>query len=179
MQNYVALLRGINVGGHHKVPMQLLCDEMKQLGFTEINTLLNSGNVIFYAEDKEVARIENTIAIHLQQVFGFSIPVILIPKQEISGIVDSEPFRKIKQTKDTRLYVSFLQRKPEDEPSLPQATDDDSFRILDLKGRAVFSVLDLSKNKTTKAMEILEQLFGKNLTTRNLNTLIKISQLLK
>ena len=49
METFVALLRGINVGGHHKVPMAELRTELEKLGYSKVNTLLNSGNIIFKA----------------------------------------------------------------------------------------------------------------------------------
>ncbi|MBK8984439.1 MAG: DUF1697 domain-containing protein [Ignavibacteria bacterium] len=109
---YAAMLRGINVGGHHKIPMADLRREFTTLGFTNVTTLLNSGNVIFNTSSDSADKIEIKIEKRLQNVFGFSVPVILRDADEIQNIIKLDPFKKIKLTKDIRLYVSFLKHKP-------------------------------------------------------------------
>src|SRR5690606_41284548 len=84
-QTYVTLLRGINVGGHHKVPMAILRKEMEALGFSKVITLLNSGNVIFEVNDSPITRMEEVVAKHLKQVFGFVIPVWIIKGSDKIG----------------------------------------------------------------------------------------------
>lgn len=73
-QTYIALLRGINVGGHHKLPMADLRKEMVKLGFKHVKTLLNTGNIIFDGVAGSENMLEEEIAAHLERVFGFSIP---------------------------------------------------------------------------------------------------------
>jgi uncharacterized protein (DUF1697 family) len=174
-QTYVALLRGINVGGHHKVPMAVLRTEMERMGFKKIITILNSGNIIFTGTPKEESRLENDIALHLEKAFGFTIPVLVRNVAEISALTATNPFENIEITRDIRLYVSFLKEVPENKLTLPWDSDDKSFRIVDIRGKEVCSVLDVSVTKTPKGMEMLEQIFGGDITTRNWNTLNRIA----
>ena len=169
----IALLRGINVGGHHKVPMAVLHKEMERLGFSKIVTLLNTGNVIF--ETRETAGLETKIEDHLQKTFGFAVPVLLRSFEEILGVVKSNPFEAIEVTDSIRLYVTFLKNEPKNKLNLPYISKDESFRIIAVENRMVFSVLDLSKGKNINGMGKLEQLFGKEVTTRNWNTVIKLT----
>jgi uncharacterized protein (DUF1697 family) len=175
---YVALLRGINVGGHHKVPMADLQKLLKAHGFANVVTLLNSGNVIFESAETQISALEKVIAEMLDKHFGFSIPLLLRNAEDILFIRNADPFKGIEVTKDTRLYVSFIKREPASSLMLPWISKDNSFRILDCANKAVFSVLDLSVTQTVKGMETLEQLFGKDITTRNWNTVVKIAELL-
>ena len=170
---YVALLRGINVGGSHKVPMAELKKELLNLGFVNVETLLNSGNVIFEAPAEPT---EALLEVHLQQVFGFPIPVLLQTGDTIQTLVKSNPFNGITVTKDIRLYTSFLKDRPKNSPPLPWSSLDGSFKILTIEDRIICSVLDLALSQTTKAMEALEQMFGKNITTRNWNTIVRIAE---
>ncbi|NGF76873.1 DUF1697 domain-containing protein [Fluviicola sp. SGL-29] len=172
-KRYIALLRGINVGGNHKVPMSQLSEAMGQLGFSNILTLLNTGNVIFEAPEKNAS--EAVIERHLQDVFGFPIPVILRTFDELSELVETDPFKGIAVTKDTRLYVTFLKSKPTMQLPLPYVSADESFQIIFVSNTAVLSVLDLSIGKTVKGMDDLEKLFGKEVTTRNWNTVVKLA----
>ncbi|QGY47030.1 DUF1697 domain-containing protein [Maribellus comscasis] len=175
MEKYVAFLRGINVGGHHKVPMADLLKEMAKIGFKNIITLLNSGNIIFEADEKKEKKLEKKIAAHLEKAFGFPIPVLIRKADEIRKIIDNKPFKDIEITKNIRLYITFLAEVIRADIKLPWYSEDNSFQILRIGDKHIESVLDLSQTKTIKAMGILEQLFGKDITTRNLNTLIKIS----
>lgn len=173
---YIAFLRGINVGGHHKVPMTELQREMGKLGMSEVITMLNSGNVIFNSHERNDKKLENEVAVHLEQHFKFPIPVLLRKDEEILNLISSNPFSSVEVNKDIRLYISFLPERSKMELTLPWISVDNSFRILQVKDKNIYSVLDLSKSKTVKGMESLEKLFGKNITTRNWNTIIRIGE---
>jgi len=175
---YVAFLRGINVGGHHKLPMADLKAEIHSLGFTEIETLLNSGNLIFSSTEKEESSLEERIAEHLEKTFGFPVPVLVRKGEELLRLFSADPFEGIEVTPDIRLYISFLKQHPQ-QLELPWVSDDGSFRIIHMDDRTVCSVLDLSKSGSTKGMDSLEKIFGKNLTTRNWNTIEKMAERLK
>lgn len=173
-QKYTAFLRGINVGGHHKVPMAELVKEMKNMGFKNVITLLNSGNIIFESSNKNIEKLEALIADKLAQKFGFPTPTMVIPAATIQDLFKEEPFQNFELTKDTRFYISFLKEKTIPDLELPWIDDTLAYRILEARDRIVLSVLDLSVSKTPKAMKALEQIFGKHITTRNWKTIGRI-----
>ena len=172
---YIAFLRGINVGGYHKVPMVQLRKEMVKLGFEDIITLLNSGNIIFSASSNQDEKLGDKIAKHLEMIFGFPVPVLIRESKLILDLIRNNPFKHIEVTKDIRLYISFLKEISEIDLTFPWTSDDGSYQILEIRDRAICSVLDLGVTKTPKGMDALEQLFGKNITTRNWNTLNRIA----
>lgn len=173
MTIFVALLRGINVGGNKKVPMAQLRDAMEKAGFKNVKTLLASGNVVFESTKAQT----KTVQPLLEKTFGFSISTIIIDHETIKKVVASNPFQNIKVTPKTRLYVTFLKDKDESTLKIPYTSDDQSFTIIKKQDGMIFSVLDLEKSGTVDAMKILEQEFGKNITTRNYNTVEKIAKL--
>ncbi|MEX2593662.1 MAG: DUF1697 domain-containing protein [Anditalea sp.] len=173
-QIYVALLRGINVGGHHKIPMEELRTTFEAMGHTQVKTLLNSGNVIFEGKSAQVETLEEKIASQLEKSFGFSIPVLVRKADDIKEITACDPFKDIQIHKDIRLYVTFFKESPKENLKLPWVSADGSFQIIKVKGRAVCSVLDVSKSKTPYAMNVLEKSYNKDITTRNWNTVVKI-----
>ncbi len=175
-QTYIAFLRGINVGGHHKVPMADLKKECAILGLENVRTLLNSGNIIFESTYKDIHVLKEELSKHLEISFGFSIPIIVRDSQSITRLLMNNPFKEVSLTKDTRLYVSFIQNHTNHEIEVPWASDDHSFQIIDRREDALCSVLDLSISKTTIAMGIIEKNYGKNVTTRNWNTLVRIGK---
>ena len=174
LEKYIALLRGINVGGHHKVPMANLRMALEELGLGNIVTLLNSGNIIFDAPSTKPEDLEILISDKLEKTFGFPIPTIIRKSETFQELFDDAPFQNIEVTKDIRLYVSFLKNKTQTELKLPWTSPDNSFRILKVIDNAIISVLDLSLSQTTKAMEIVEKTYGKDITTRNWKTIERI-----
>ena len=179
MYTYIAFLRGINVGGHHKIPMSELRKEFTLMGFKKVETLLNSGNVIFQSENLSPLEIEQKVEHQLREKFGFPVPSIVISSKELESLLRKAPFKNITVTKDIRLYVSFSKHNIAKKMILPWNSSDKSFQILDVQKKVVLSILDLSISGSPKAMKILEQEFGKEVTTRNWNTLERIAQKFK
>lgn len=173
---FIAFLRGINVGGNHKVPMADLRKKMTDWGYGNVKTILNSGNVIFESSQTILQQIEASLEGQLMEAYGFPVPVIVRTKEEIEALVKDNPFVHIEMHSDLRLYVSFLKTKPDVSITLPYLSEDTSFQILAIRNSDIVSVLDLSKGKTVNGMNDLEKLFGKNITTRNWNTIIKTLQ---
>lgn len=173
MPRVVALLRGINVGGNKKVPMAVLKKTLEKLGYENVVTLLASGNVSFDSPEaagpKLVAKLEEA----LEKTFTFTIPVILRSAEALAALAKSEPFKGIKVDENTRLYITFLTEKPKSKT--PPKSDDASFRILKVTDGEVVSVLQLDpEHRTVDAMAIIEKTYGKKVTTRNWNTVLKL-----
>lgn len=181
MTKHIAFLRGINVGGKKKVPMSDLKKTFEGLGFQNVKTLLKSGNVIFEGSKAN----SQTIETKLKSKFGFDIPVIMRTHEEITKLINLDPFKGITLTPDTRLYVTFLNTKPASKLKILYESADKNFKILKVTNGEVISVLSLSpKFGTTEAMKILEKKFGsprgetgKNVTMRNWNTIKKLHSL--
>lgn len=173
---YIAFLRGINVGGHHKVPMAELRKEMEALKFENVVTILNSGNIIFDAAADDLESLERTISVHLEKAFGFQIPVILAKSETICNLLENNPFQDKELTKDLRWYVSFVRGSAGPELEIPWVSSDGSYQIIGKRDSIVFSILDVSISKTPKLMGVLEKSYGKDITTRNWNTINRIAK---
>lgn len=175
-QKYAAFLRGINVGGHHKVPMAELRKLLEKTGYAEIKTFLNSGNVVFKSQPADVVALEEKMAAQLEKTFGFPVPVRVRKSKTIKEIISADPFKEVDLTNDIRQYVTFLKQPPKEKnkPDLPWISSDGTYKIISSTKTEIFSILDLSRGKTTDAMSILEKTFGNNITTRNWKTILKI-----
>lgn len=179
MNQFVAFLRGINVGGRHKVPMAELKKAFLSLGFQNVETILNSGNVIFESDDSNFENLESRLEEHLAQNFKFPIPTIVRSSREIEQLYASNPFSDIRIGEETRLYISFFRKSRSAEYQFPWISPDGSFTILDVKDGIAISVLDLNISGTSEAMKSLEKLMGKEITTRNWKTIEKLIPKLK
>ncbi|WP_235299454.1 DUF1697 domain-containing protein [Portibacter marinus] len=173
---YIALLRGINVGGHHKVPMAELKKTLTSIGFDHPVTLLNSGNIIFERDEQAPEELEAILENELQSTFGFSVPTIIRTEETLREMLRTNPFQEVKMHKNIRRYVTFLKKNKEIDLQIPWYSDDRTFMIVRKDKSTIFSVLDVSLLKTPKAMQILEELSDQNITTRNWNTIEKIGK---
>lgn len=173
---YVAFLRGINVGGHHKVPMKELKVALQKLNLQNIVTLLNSGNIIFEATPQDIEHLQEVISVQLEKTFGFSVPTILRTAYSIMELLRSDPFDGIELTKDLRFYVSFLGADSDVQISFPWYSEDEALKIIEKIDLALVSVVDVSVSNTPKAMNNIERYYGPNITTRNWNTILKIGE---
>ena len=81
MKRYVSLLRGINISGKNKIPMAELKKEFERIGFIEVKTYMNSGNVAFSSDEDDAEKITKQIEAMIKKHFGFDIPVFVISKE--------------------------------------------------------------------------------------------------
>lgn len=173
---YAAFIRGINVGGRSVVSMATLKAAFETLTLKNVKTILASGNVVFDSDRTDQRGLADDIEAALAGLIGREVCVVLRKLEDIRRIVESDPFKGIKVTPAIRLYVTFLKVKPKPHSkTVLHSSAEGNFRILRVSAGEVFSVLDLSKGKgTVDAMGVLEKEFGVDITTRNLNTLLKV-----
>lgn len=175
MNKYVAFLRGINVGGHKSVKMDELKKTFDSMEFKNVKTVLASGNVIFETPKTATNTLSKKIAEKLRETFGFEIGVIIRTIEELHHISNSDPFKGIKVTPQTRLYITFLSEKSKSSLKIPYESLDKNYKILKLSANEICSVLTITPiSKTVGLMDILEKEFGKKVTTRNWNTIIRL-----
>ena len=174
MLKYVALLRGINVGGHKPIKMDALARAFGSLGFKYVKTILASGNVLFDAPESQVAALTQKIEKKLEATFSHPVGVTLRTVPEIQKRVKAEPFKKITVTTQTRLYVTFRRDNTRGTLKIPYQSPEKDFQILRVSAGEICSVLTLSPDRqTTELMNMLEKEFGKTVTTRNWNTVVR------
>src|SRR4029077_151852 len=109
MPAYVALLRGVNVGGHNRVKMPALQSLCRELGYTDVVTYIQSGNVVFGSSARGAATVERTMVSGIEKEFGFKITVLVRTKDDLARVARGNPFPK---AEPSRLHVAFLDAKP-------------------------------------------------------------------
>ena len=167
---YVALLRGVNVGGH-QVPMAALKKTLEGMGCVNVKTVLASGNAVFTAKTESLATLATHMESTLATAFEFSIPVLLRSGGDIAALIAAEPFKAIDATPETKCYVTFLPGKPK-KSTIPRLHGGD-FHIVRVADGAVCGVVRLAPGAgSVEYMAAVEQEYGKNVTTRNWNTVL-------
>lgn len=107
MTSYVALLRGINVGTAKRVAMADLRQLMQDLGFSDVRTLLNSGNAVFESNKGTTATYAKAIESGINKRFGFSAPTIVLDEHQLLEIIKANPLLKV-ATDPARLLIAFV-----------------------------------------------------------------------
>lgn len=172
---YVAWLRAINVGGNRMVKMDDLKKIFAAMKFTNVRTLINSGNVVFEAKRHSEPALRTLIESTLEKKLGFDVTTILRTADEVEAVVKGDPFKGVKVDADTRLYVTFLA----DEPSAADwkklqalANKDQAFTK---KGRDLFTVYRIPVvKKEPFSNALVEKMLGTRATTRGWPTVQKI-----
>jgi uncharacterized protein (DUF1697 family) len=110
MKTYLAFLRGINVSGQKKVSMAELREELSKSGLENIQTYIQSGNIIFKSSQQSIVNIELTIHAVIKNYFGFEVPVLVKTPKGLKQIFDSCPFQLEKKSNS---YFMMLYSKPD------------------------------------------------------------------
>lgn len=110
MTTYISILRGINVSGQKLIKMDALRKSYENLGFRNVTTYVQSGNVLFKGKNTKPAVLAQVISRQIDQDFGFDVPVIVLSIDKLKQIMDRNPFAKEKES--AFLYVTFLASQP-------------------------------------------------------------------
>ena len=151
MTTYVALLRGI-MPTNPNMRNEKLRAVFEMLGFSNVKTVISSGNVIFESNSKSVTTLEQKIEKALLKELGIKSPAYVRSKKDLEQMVKKDPFKGKEHKSNTYLIVSFLKKEPGE----------------------IFSVVDLSNAKTPEFMRDIEKKYGKDVTTRTWKTIERI-----
>ena len=108
MQVYIAFLRGVNVGGHKKVPMAKLREILKEAGLHEVKTYIQSGNIVFKSEVNSVSELEQIIQKSIADNFGFIVPALVKLINEVESIIHDNPFTALEYLESNKVYFILL-----------------------------------------------------------------------
>jgi len=108
MAAYVAMLRGVNVSGHNTIKMEVLRGLCQGLGFRNVETYVQSGNIVFQALLENPEAISKRIGETVLRSFGFDTPVIVRTSKEMRNVIGNNPFLKEKGIDSSKLHVTFL-----------------------------------------------------------------------
>lgn len=173
---YVALLRGINVGGNKKVDMGRLKDTFESVGAEKVRTYINSGNVIF-TDDRPIPDLAPILEKAIEEEFGFHVKVLLRSHQAIEAVVGAIPDHWVND-KTERTDVWFLWEDYDSPEIVSQLTIKDGIdEVFYVDGAVVWRADGAQLTRSGRGKVIGSDLY-RHLTARNVNTLRKIHQLM-
>jgi uncharacterized protein (DUF1697 family) len=115
LKRYIALLRAINVGGHSGVKMHALQKLFEDLGLVEVQTYIQTGNVVFATEEADRQKLIGAIEHRLEQNLGYATKVLLLTPDELQDAAAKNPFEPRKHDEKQHCHLYFLERSPEPE----------------------------------------------------------------
>ena len=168
---YIALLKGINVGGHKKIKMTTLAEMFTGLGFSNVTTYIQSGNVVFNYKKTDTLKLATIISKKIKETFDFNVDVIVKTKDELEFIFNNNPFIK---NDIEKLYVSFLSSSLNKKIDLG-VYEDAAYRIVDNVVYLLFNTKSSDSKLSTHMNE--KKLQVDIVTTRNWKTVTQLVQL--
>ncbi len=177
-ETYVALLRGINVGGKHKLPMKELMQIVCDCKCADVRTYIQSGNVVFTAPRAASKKLAGLIAGKIEARYGFSALPILRTREELARAVRSNPFSK-SGLPESALYVYFLAEFPSASAVKaldPNRSAPDEFRV---NGREIYLHLPSGMGRSKLTNAYFDSKLSTVCTARNWTTVQTLLQMMK
>ena len=175
---FVALLRGVNVGGNNMISMKSLKASFETMGFTNVSTYINSGNIIFQSKEDDPRKLEKKIEQMLSSEYQLESKVVLRSLSELETLVKALP-QNWGDNSDWRFNVIFLRHSIDSEKILDELpANSDIEEVLYRPGTLLWSVQASEANKS-KFVKLSTRKSFKEMTVRNLNTTRKLYDLMK
>jgi uncharacterized protein (DUF1697 family) len=168
MPRHIALLRGINLGSRRRVAMADLRDLLTSLGYEDVRTLLQSGNVAFDSK-RSGKPLERELYKELSAKFGFDIPVVVRTRAQLAGIVDRDPLADVADD-PKRYQVTFLSDKPSAKRVGALSELDVAPEQFVVSGREIYAWHPDGMQRSKLAAALTDQRLGVTATARNWNT---------
>lgn len=175
MPRYIAFLRAINVGGRHTIKMDFLRHLFESLGFSNVETFIASGNIVFETTAKNVQTLERDIENRLREAFDYEVATFIRTDAELAAIADYKPFSQSELDGAVALNIAFLADGVDDKSSeklMALRTDNDDFHI---HGREIYWLCRKRQSESKISNVVIEKALGQKSTLRGANTIKRMA----
>jgi uncharacterized protein (DUF1697 family) len=179
-ETHLALLRGINVGGNNIIPMAALVKTFERMKFQSVKTFIASGNVMFKAPKQDLRKLEERIEMELEKDFNYEAKVVVKSKSEMDAIIKGIAKGWKKPSAAERYYVMFLRHAIDNKKLLDQFEPRAGVETLTyVPGALLWAAKTSGLGKSTVAKKMLAKPIYQEITVRNLNTTMKLAELME
>lgn len=173
---HVALLRGINVGGKHRLPMATLRELFVATGASEVETYIQSGNVVYTATSKLARTLPEQVRAALTQTFGFDVPIVSRSAAQLREVAAEHPF--VDRVPDQKLLmVAFLDREPDAAKVAALDTNRSPGDLMEVRGQHVYLGFPNGSGRSKLDANWLDRSLGAVGTWRNWRTVHALLEL--
>jgi uncharacterized protein (DUF1697 family) len=174
---HLALLRGINVSGHNMIKMDALKKALEEIGFQNVTTYIQSGNVFVETDEESGFSVGFKIKQEIYKTFGHEVPVIVVSKTDLELCFQNNPFLKQQNVDTKKLYVAFISKELSssaiNELKISQFKPDEAV----IEGNRIFIKYDIGAGKTRLDQKYIEKKLNVTATIRNWNTVTKLLEM--
>lgn len=175
--DYLALFRGINVGGNNRLAMKDLTRIIESLGYNNVRTYIQSGNCLYQSSQNLNRDFAGKVATAIREEFGFTPSILTLTTAELKSAIEKNPFRSAEKTPKS-LHIFFLDQKPTD-PDLEKLNSlKEGQEEFCLKGAFFYLFTPSGLGRSKLALRV-EKLLGVHATARNWNTVTKLLEMAK
>lgn len=175
---YISILRGINVGGHRKILMADLKNLYENLGFTQIVSYIQSGNVIFESDSGDTNQISSSIENAISKVYGFAVPVIIRTHVEIKKAYEDMPFGQIDlKAEGSKYFLTLLSKQPTKENCEVLMGYVKTPEKLSIDGTHIYTYYSNGAGRSKLTNALMENKLKVRATSRNWKTVVKLIEL--
>ena len=176
MNKYIILLRGINVGGHNKLPMQKLRDLLTENGYTDVKTYIQTGNVFLSSSKTKITAVTLHITTLIEAKFNYQLTVLGLTWGDIDNCIQKNPYLKVEED-FKKIHVIFLNKIPE--TKLVEAIKDfksnnDSFTVFD---KFIYIHYPDNSRNSKLSLAFFEKKLHVKASARNWKTVLKLHEL--
>ena len=171
-ERYLVLPRGINVGTRNRVPMAEPRSKLAVAGYSDVATVLQSGNVIVSAESDRPDVVADTMQRLLSDEFDVNVPCLVRTAKQVRGVLERNPLREV-VSDPSRYLVNFLAEEPDPNVGAALVAEDHSPQAIAIEGTEAYVWTPDGVKAMTVSYAYLEKRFGIVATARNWNTLEK------
>ncbi len=179
MKTYISLLRGINIGGHKKIKMDSLRENFSSLGYSNIKTYIQSGNIVFCSREEDKTKLETEISSMIMDKYGFDVPVLVLNSDEINEVIANNPFANSTNHNKDFIHITFLSKEVKDINNLEiesKKESEDEYKIIN---KAIYLYLPKGYGNTKIHNNFFEKLLKTQATTRNWKTCLELLEMSK
>lgn len=177
--SYIAILRGINVSARNMIKMSALTQSFENMGFEQVKTYIQSGNVIFTSKSDDLNQLARHIEEQIRKDFNAQVPVIILENHFLMEVQEKNPFLTRKNIDLTKLHITFLS----EEPQLDNVAKIDAVRYVPdefiIAGKVIYLYCPGGYGTTKLNNGFFEHKLKVTATTRNWNTVNKLVELIR
>jgi uncharacterized protein (DUF1697 family) len=177
LEDHVALLRGINVGGKNPLPMAALVGIFEGCGVEGVRTYIQSGNVLFRATAEQAQRAAAAAAGRIRAQFGYDLPILLRSRGELGAVLGANPFLAAPAVNPAELHAMFLAHPPSPQQIStldPARSPPDAFAVV---GSTVYLRCPNGLGRSKLSNDYFDRRLGTRSTVRNWATVSKLHEL--
>lgn len=177
MATYICMLRGVNVGGHNQIRMEVLRTLCGSIGLSGAQTYLQSGNVVFRCDEKDPARLAPRIEEAIRASAGIDVKVILRTPAELKKVIAANPFTTVAERDPKRLLVTFLSDELSAEAKAALLKANDGSEEIHIAKREIYIHFPDGMGRSKLMTALTDKKLKVTTTGRNWNTVMALAAL--